>query len=76
MSTQIKQSQVHSNILVVTNFRACPYPGMSAKKSLFHRIQGRLHPCGIKARLSAQEKTESQMKNIAVSRAPKDNPSS
>lgn len=33
-----------TDILVVANFRACPYPGRSAEKSLFHRVQGRLHP--------------------------------
>lgn len=33
-----------TDILVVANFRACPYPDRSAKKSLFHRVQGRLHP--------------------------------
>lgn len=37
-----------TDVLVVANFRACPYPGRSAEKSLFHRVQGRLHPYGKK----------------------------
>lgn len=39
-----------TDILVVTNFRACSYPGRSAEKSLFHRIHSRLHPYKIKSK--------------------------
>lgn len=50
-----------TDVLVVANFRACPYPGRSAEKSLFHRVQGRLHPYGKKERLKPQEKRRSQI---------------
>lgn len=49
-----------TDILVVANFRACPYPGRSAEKSLFHRVQGRLHAYEKKKDLNHKKRKEAK----------------